>query len=559
MTATATRKAPDLFDFGVSQAEKLWDDVTDVDAERILCRRSLREFVRAAWHVVEPGTDYVPGWHIDTICDHLEAVYRGEIRRLIINIPPRFSKSTIVSILWPVWCWLQRPSTKFLFASYSEPLAIRDATRARNLIYSQWFQERWGNEFLFLDDMNTKGRYATTKGGVRFSTGMNAQLTGEGGDIIGLDDPHNVSESLSKVERDNVKFLWTEAFSSRFNNANTGRAVIVQQRVHEDDLTAFLMERGGWELLCLPNEWSELTHCKTSIFEDPRKPGVQSELFDAYPDIEQGEGAMLCPSRMSREQARQQEKEMLAIGYSAQYNQRPVNRGGEFFKVARFGTYIRRGEYYVLLKPDSNDETIYHPSQLTFFVTCDTASTAKTHADATAIGAFAVTPRAELLWLDLDHDRIEIPQVRTRIKAMAQRWGTQLVVIEYAASGIGLVQDLRSDPTFLVRGISPVTEAELSAGVTVKISDKVSRATMGQIKLDGGQCFLPAGRPQWVDKALLELGAFNAEMTHAHDDIVDAFCYAVMHILTGFIQTHGIQLQHDFRVEGAGSQGYNYR
>jgi predicted phage terminase large subunit-like protein len=549
----------DLFSV-VDDVQDVCEKIPQVDAERELCRRSLREFVRLAWHVVEPGTKFVPGFHIDTICDHLEAVYRGEIRRLIINIPPRFSKSTIVSLLWPVWCWLQQPSLKFLFASYAEDLALRDATRARRLIYSGWFQERWGDEFLFVEDMNTKGRYATTKGGVRFSTGMDAQLTGEGGDIIALDDPHNVSEALSKVERETVKILWTEAFSSRFNNANTGRAVIVQQRVHEDDLTAFLMQRGGWELLCLPNEWSELTHCKTSLFEDPRKPGVDSPLLARYPWIEQGEGALLCPDRMNREQAEQQRREMGSVGYNGQYNQRPINRGGEFFKTGKMGTWEFRGDYIAYRLPGApiESERIFHRSLCTFFVTADTASTANTHADATAICAWCVTPQSDLLWMDMFHGRVEIPQVKTEIKAMCQRWSTQLVVIEYAASGIGLVQDLRTDPTLLVRGIHPVTDAELKAGVKVKISDKVSRATMGQIRMEGGQVFIPAGMPAWLDKAIAELGSFTPEMTHAHDDIVDAFCYAVMHILTGYIQTTTIPLASNFRVEGMG-QGFAVR
>lgn len=546
----------DLFTF----YDDLYEKIPCSDIERALCRQCLYEFVIQAWPIVEPGTEFIPGFHIETICDHLEAVYRGEIRRLIINIPPRFSKSTIVSLLWPVWCWLQNPSTKFLFASYAEDLALRDATRARNLIYSPWFQARWGDEFLFLDDMNTKGRYVNTRGGSRFSTGVDAQMTGEGGDILVGDDLHNVIEALSKASRETVKLWWSEVAVSRFNNLNTGRAVMIGQRVHEDDLSAYLIKGGLWTLLCLPNEWSEETHCVTPIFEDPRKPGVVSPYRNIYPDIEQGEGALLCPARMGREQSIAQKKEMGGVGYGAQYNQNPVNRGGEFFKVNHFGRFSRRGDYFRLCKPGEawDKAVVYHLQDLRLFITADTASTAKTHSDFTAIGVWGMTPDGKLLWLDLDHDQIEIPQVRKRIRAMATKWHTKLVVIEYAASGIGLVQDLRDDPTLLVRGISPVTDAELKAGVTVRIGDKISRATMGQIKLEAEQVYVPDTSDPWIDTAFTELRSFTCEMTHAHDDIVDAFAYAVMEVLTGFVSNATGTLPEGFKVEGMG-QGFATR
>src|SRR5689334_8534998 len=115
-------------------------DLQAIQAER--GKRSLRYFVEAAWHVVEPGVPFIGGWVVDALCEHLEAVTTGQLRKLVINIPPRHTKSTIVSVIWPVWDWILRPEDRFLCASYSLELSTRDNRRKRNLIESKWFQDR---------------------------------------------------------------------------------------------------------------------------------------------------------------------------------------------------------------------------------------------------------------------------------------------------------------------------------------------------------------------------------------------------------------------------------
>src|SRR5581483_7523271 len=133
----------------------------EIEAER--CKRDFTLFVKQAWPIIEPGTPYVSGWHIDAIILHLEALARGTIKRLLVNMPPRHAKSSIISVLWPVWMWLQNPSIRFLCASYDMPLAVRDNRKCRLLIRSEWFQERFGNLFQLRRDQNEKCLLGSTK------------------------------------------------------------------------------------------------------------------------------------------------------------------------------------------------------------------------------------------------------------------------------------------------------------------------------------------------------------------------------------------------------------
>jgi hypothetical protein len=138
--------------FDLHQAQKAW---TQVQAEDM--RRSLREFVRGAWPVVEPGKEFKAGWHIDAICDHLTYVSLGDIDDLVINIPPRHSKSTIVAVMWPAWEWTWHPQTQWLFATYALSLTLRDSVKCRRLIQSPWYQEHFGDAFQLSSDLNQKG------------------------------------------------------------------------------------------------------------------------------------------------------------------------------------------------------------------------------------------------------------------------------------------------------------------------------------------------------------------------------------------------------------------
>ena len=160
--------------------------IRDVATEA--AENSFVAYVRHAWHVLEPSTDYIHGWHVDVICEHLEAVTDGQIKNLIINVPPGMMKSLLVSVLWPTWDWIKHPHRRFLTASYAQQLATRDAVKSRNVIQSQWYQERWGDKFELSADQNQKTRYENSERGIRVALSVGGAVTGERGDIRILDD-----------------------------------------------------------------------------------------------------------------------------------------------------------------------------------------------------------------------------------------------------------------------------------------------------------------------------------------------------------------------------------
>lgn len=157
----------------IKEEQDAYDAITD-----------LKKFVRVAWPIIEPGTPYVHGWHIDAICEHLEAVTRGQIKELLINVPPRHCKSSIISVMWPVWEWLTKPYTKWLFSSYAQSLSTRDSLKSRRLIQSPWFQKHYKERFKLMHGQNTKMRYDNDKAGYRIATSVTGSNTGEGGDRI---------------------------------------------------------------------------------------------------------------------------------------------------------------------------------------------------------------------------------------------------------------------------------------------------------------------------------------------------------------------------------------
>ena len=224
-----------------------------------LYSRSFRHFVEAAWRVTNPATPFIRGWHIDAIADHLDAVSRGQIRRLLINMPPRHGKSTLVSVMWPSWEWTRAPWMRYLYASYAQVLSIRDSVACRRLIESPWYQDLWGGVFQLSEDQNQKTRFDNDRSGYRIATSVGGLATGEGGDRLVVDDPHNALEAASDVERENAIDWWKHSMSTRGNNPQTSARVIVMQRLHERDLSGVVLaegqEEGGYVHLALPAEY----------------------------------------------------------------------------------------------------------------------------------------------------------------------------------------------------------------------------------------------------------------------------------------------------------------
>lgn len=285
-----------------------------LEDEREKCR-SLHQFMQRSWHVVEPGKPFIDGWHVGAICEHLEAVTVGQIRRLVINVPPRSSKSSATSVFWPGWVWTRTPSLQWLCVSHSERLATDHTRKMRYLVKSEWYQERW--PLGFATDQMLKSFFRNDLNGHRIAAGMTGHITGLGGDILLLDDPHDRDEAFSETKRDRARLEYREKLSTRLNNPETGAIVAIGQRLHMEDLFQYLIEI-GFTLLCIPMRYEEdHPFISTSGWVDPRKQ----------------DGELMCPDRFPDSYVEEMETKVLGkFGYAGQYQQRPSPRGGGMFQ-----------------------------------------------------------------------------------------------------------------------------------------------------------------------------------------------------------------------------------
>jgi len=285
--------------------------LNEVSIDRELGKRSFHDFVRLTWPAIDPAP-FADGWHIKLICKYLEKCYRREIKRLVINIPPRHCKSSIVAVLFPVWCWIQDASIRFFFFSYALNLCERDSVKCRRLIESDWFRERWGDIVELADDQNQKRRYETTKQGYRTIASVGGSVTGEGGDFLIVDDPHNVVEGESESVRRSTVEWWKEAVSTRLNDAKTGVKIIIQQRVHEEDLAGEMI-KVGYKHLVLPCKY-EYDHPYVHP-EDPREI----------------DGELIWEEKFGEREVKNLEDAMGVYAAAGQLQQRPAPRQGGMF------------------------------------------------------------------------------------------------------------------------------------------------------------------------------------------------------------------------------------
>ena len=289
-----------------------------------LSERKLRSFIRIGWPHIDPA-DYAMNWHIDAICDHLEAVAAGDIRRLIINIPPRHMKSLSVNVAFPAWVWAQRkrsaltgPGVGFLSTSYAQHLSVRDNLKCRRLLESPWYQRCWGDRFKLTGDQNTKIRFENDKGGYRIASSVEGTATGDGGDIIIIDDPISAGNALSPTYRMAAHEWFDGTMSTRLNDPKTGAYIIVMQRLHEDDLVGHVLDqaRDDWTVLCLPARYER---------DHPL-------VYDLDPRSDPAKPQLLWPERMGEGELKKIETSLGSYGAAGQMQQRPAPREGGMFK-----------------------------------------------------------------------------------------------------------------------------------------------------------------------------------------------------------------------------------
>jgi predicted phage terminase large subunit-like protein len=299
---------------------------------------SFSEFCAAAWRVIDAST-YESNWHIEAICQHLEAVADGRIRKLLINIAPRHSKTLIVSVLFQCWIWAQTPEAdrplcgpqvKFLCVSYGDAVVYDAAVQARRLIESDWYQERWGKRVKIASDQSAKNKFDTTAGGSRISSPMGGAVLGRGGDIRIIDDPIKADEGESEAIREGVIASYEATLRSRVTDPRTTATILIMQRLHERDLAGHILAtEKDWVHLCLPEEYDPRRHCSTMLgWNDPR--------------TEQGE--LLWPERFSLDYLEPFKRNPFI--WSGQYQQAPAPPGGGIFKTDWWQLWPPEGETF---------------------------------------------------------------------------------------------------------------------------------------------------------------------------------------------------------------------
>jgi predicted phage terminase large subunit-like protein len=457
--------------------------------DRVLAERSLAEFVRQAWEVLEPNTPYLENWHHGLLVEALEAVANGELRKLIVNLPPRYGKSLLVSVSFPCWMWLRAPAERFLFASYSKQLATKHSVDRRALIQSPWYAARWSGAVKLADDANQKAEFSNTQRGHMIATSVGASAIGFGGNFLVCDDLINPEQANSDLERAAALDWFDRTFSTRLDDKKIGRQIIVEQRTHANDLTGHLLAERDWYRIALP----AIAERKTIIvFPCSRTERVREE------------GDILWPAREGPAELEAAKLRMGALGFSAQYQQAPTAPGGNLFKEEwlrqSYRTIPRAFDGGIVLSLD----TAYKTSSTSDFSAGVVVGHLK-HPD----GEHA--PGFYLLWAW--QSRCEFPDLVKMTVSIAERWSVNTTLVEDAASGPSLVQSLQRETSLAV--------------MPVKVdSDKVTRATAVTPLLESGRLFLPETGP-WIETLKTQLTSFPQG---AHDDLVDALSQALNYL-----------------------------
>lgn len=455
--------------------------------------------------MLEPDTKLVWGWHLDAICEHLEAITFGTFRkmglrnRLLINVPPGSSKSMIVSVMWQAWEWslstddagIEGPylGHRFLSTSYNGDPVKRDIMKCRDLLISDWYRTNFPHVKL-----RQKGdtKFTNWRTGNRVGSAFGS-LTSKRGDRFILDDPHSTELAESETERDNTTRKFREGALNRLNDQEESAIVIIMQRLHAKDISGIVLSKlTGYIHLNLPMEFEPERKCKTPIFEDPR-----TKL-----------GELLDPVRFPQESVDLLKIEMGSYAWAGQYQQRPSPREGGLFKrawftdkglrVAPLGTKWVRG--------------------------WDLGASAQQQSDPTAGVKMGRTPDGKFIIGHAIVTREEGNEVRKVIKGAAETDGKACQI------------DLPQDPGQAGK-VQAKDYVSFLAGYIIRTSpevgDKVTRAEPFSVQCEAGNVYYLLNSdgtpPPWLEPYIDELCAFPGGAEH--DDQVDASSRAFNRLL----------------------------
>lgn len=444
-----------------------------------ILRKSFSCFTIKSFSTVSPGSKFLDNWHLDIINHKLEQVQNGKITRLIINIPPRYLKSISVSVAWTAWLLGQNPSIKIMAASYSQALSDKHSQDCRLILNSQWYQDLFPWTKIAKGE-NKKSKFVTTERGFRFSTSTGGTATGEGGDILIVDDPQNPNKINSKKYRDSTIDWFEQTFISRLNNKKKGGIVIIMQRLHEDDLCGYLLKNKAkhWDHLKIPAIYEEET-----IFSEPYKLIIDP-------------GAVLHEERENLNDLHKIRSELGQYNFAAQYNQEPISSKGAMIQKDWL-------KYY------GNDDKINYTQVIQSW---DTAIKAKDEHDYT-VGITIGVNKDGYYILDICRKKLEFPQLIELLKNKTQKWKPQVILIEDKGSGQSLIQSLIQEIKIPIIAIKPKL-------------DKITRFAIHSVKFELGKIFINKDS-DWRMIFEQELLSFPRG---AHDDQIDALSQALSYL-----------------------------
>jgi predicted phage terminase large subunit-like protein len=459
-------------------------DELRVAIEKKMCEMSYYEFFKRAFKIVEPAVELDTNWHHKYVCNVLqkeaERIIRGEKKDkdIIINVPFRASKSLMCTVLFPVWCWIRDPKLRFITASYSSSLSIEHSAKSRDVITSSWYQNNWGDLYSIKQDQNTKQNYVNDHTGSRRATSVGGTVTGAGASIIIVDDPTSPKEAASNTERNRANEWYSSTLYSRLDNPRTGVRIIIMQRLHEDDLSGYLLRENpdNYKHICIP---AELTG---NLSPSGLKKFYKGDLF--------------WNTRFSREILEDYKYQLGSYEYAGQLQQEPAPADGGIIKKEWFN---------ILPKVPEN-------ARLEWNFVVDPAYTSKEGNDPSALLCFAHKD-GEYIIKKVEEKYLEFPELIKYIVKFASENGyskRSRIYVEPKASGKSIVQTLRRNTRLNVLEAKPPSK------------DKVARILDVTPIIESRRVSLVNGK--WVDLFVNQCSQFpNAR----HDDMVDCLQMAL--------------------------------
>jgi predicted phage terminase large subunit-like protein len=449
---------------------------------RALCRYDLHTFTHRAFLELNPQVRFLHNWHNELIASKLEACFRREINRLIINVPPRSLKSHSAAVAFPAYVFGHNPSAQIICASYGQDLANKHSLDCRNLMASPWYQNLFPQTRLSPQKQSLQ-EFVTTQNGSRMATSVGGTLTGRGADLIIIDDPLKPEEALSETQRNAVNDWFVHTLYSRLNDKRTGCIIIIMQRLHEDDLVGHVLEQAEeqWHLLRLP-----------AIAEEDEIHTIRTSLSTRT--VVRRSGEALHPQREPLRVLERLRRTVGEYNFAGQYQQQPAPLGGGMVKQQWFKSYVPGQE------PAKFD---------LIFQSWDTANKSNELSDFSVCTTWGAKNK-RLYLLNVVRKRLDYPDLKRAVREQAQRFRPGNILIEDKASGTQLIQELVQDC------VDGVTRYEPSM-------DKIMRLHSVTSTIENGFVYLPT-EAEWLPAYLHELTTFP---NGKYDDQADSTSQAL--------------------------------